>query len=146
MQNQTTSIGGQDDLEEISANVVRISLPLPLPDLDSVNSYAIRGDDGVTLVDPGWADERSEQRLLSSLRQLGYTPGDVLRILVTHAHWDHYSRAISWQRRYGAVVFLGRQEHHTIEAFEEVDGAYPVQASLLRSAGAAGKESHRIAG
>jgi glyoxylase-like metal-dependent hydrolase (beta-lactamase superfamily II) len=138
MQNQTTSIGEQDGLEEISANVVRIPLPLPLRDLDSVNSYAIRGDDGVTLVDPGWADERSEQLLLSSLRQLGYTPGDVLRILVTHAHWDHYSRAISWQRRYGAAVFLGRQEHHTIEAFEEVEGAYPVQATLLRRAGAAG--------
>jgi glyoxylase-like metal-dependent hydrolase (beta-lactamase superfamily II) len=83
------------------------------------------GDDDVTLVDPRWADERSEQLSLSSLRQLGYTPGDVLRILVTHAHWDHYSRAISWQRRYGAAVFLGRQEHHTIEAFEEVDGTSP---------------------
>jgi glyoxylase-like metal-dependent hydrolase (beta-lactamase superfamily II) len=126
----------ENDVGDTPAHVVRIPLPLPLKDLRVVNVYAVIGSDGVTLVDSGWADETSETVLVDRLGQLGFTPGDVKRILVTHAHWDHYSRAISWQRRYGTTVLLGRQEHHTIDAFDERTGAYPVQAGLLLTAGA----------
>lgn len=126
----------EDDVNGTPSHVVRIPLPLPLKDLQVVNVYAVLGDDGVTLVDSGWADETSESVLVDALHRLGYTKGDVRRIVVTHAHWDHYSRAIDWQRRYGTTVMLGRQEHHTVEAFDERTGAYPVQAQLLLTAGA----------
>jgi glyoxylase-like metal-dependent hydrolase (beta-lactamase superfamily II) len=122
--------------EQLTDRVVRMPLPLPLPDLRAINSYAILGTDGVTLVDPGWADERSEFALLAALQQLDCQPADVRRILVTHAHWDHYSRAIAWQRKYGATVFLGREERHSVAAFREADGAYPDQVQLLVRAGA----------
>ncbi|MDT5193411.1 MAG: hypothetical protein QOG79_3627 [Mycobacterium sp.] len=124
------------EVDDVTPHVVRIPLPLPLADLRTVNVYAILGDDGVTLVDSGWADEPSESVIIEALHGLGFAPGDVRRILVTHAHWDHFSRAIMWQRRYGTTVLIGRQEHHTIEAFDEIDGAYPIQARLLRRAGA----------
>ena len=124
------------DADDLPPHVVRIPLPLPLPDLQVVNVYAILGDDGVTLVDSGWADEPSETVIVEALDRLGFTPGDVRRIVVTHAHWDHYSRAIGWQRRYGTTVMIGRQERHSIEAFNERTGAYPVQAQLLLKAGA----------
>src|SRR3954471_14469263 len=124
------------DADDLPSHVTRIPLPLPLPDLQVVNVYAILGDDGVTLVDSGWADETSETVLVEALNRLGCTPGDVRRIVVTHAHWDHYSRAIGWQRRYGATVMIGRQERHSIEAFDERTGAYPVQAQLLIKGGA----------
>ncbi|KAA0080286.1 MBL fold metallo-hydrolase [Mycolicibacterium sp. P9-64] len=123
-------------MRDLPTHVVRIPLPLPLKDLRVVNVYAILGNDGVTLVDSGWADDTSEAVLVDSLDRLGFTPGDVQRVVVTHAHWDHYSRAIGWQRRYGTTVMLGRREHHSIEAFDERNGAYPVQAKLLLSAGA----------
>ena len=121
----------RNEVESVTSHVVRIPLPLPLSDLRAVNVYAVLGDDGVTLVDSGWADEPSESVIIEALRGVGFAPGDVRRILVTHAHWDHFSRAILWQRRYGTTVLLGRQEHHTIEAFDEIDGAYPMQARLL---------------
>jgi glyoxylase-like metal-dependent hydrolase (beta-lactamase superfamily II) len=124
------------DVDQVSSHVVRIPLPLPLSDLRVVNVYAVLGSDGVTLVDSGWADEPSESVLVEALHGLGFAPSDVRRILVTHAHWDHFSRAIMWQRRYGTTVLLGRQERHTIAAFDEIDGAYPMQARLLRKAGA----------
>ena len=123
-------------LRDLPPHVVRIPLPLPLRDLRVVNVYAILGDDGVTLVDSGWADEPSETVLVEALDRLGFTPGDVRRVVVTHAHWDHYSRAIGWQRRYGTTVMIGRQERHSIEAFDERTGAYPMQAQLLLKAGA----------
>jgi glyoxylase-like metal-dependent hydrolase (beta-lactamase superfamily II) len=126
----------RNEVESVASHVVRIPLPLPLSDLRAVNVYAVLGDEGVTLVDSGWADEPSESVIIEALRGIGFAPGDVRRILVTHAHWDHFSRAILWQRRYGTTVLLGRQEHHTVEAFDEIDGAYPMQARLLRRAGA----------
>lgn len=124
------------EMRDLPSHVVRIPLPLPLKDLRVVNVYAVLGNDGVTLVDSGWADEASESVLVDSLDRLGFTPGDVRRIVVTHAHWDHYSRAIGWQRRYGTTVMLGRQEQHSVEAFDERTGAYPIQAKLLLSAAA----------
>jgi glyoxylase-like metal-dependent hydrolase (beta-lactamase superfamily II) len=125
-----------DQADLVPSHVVPIALPLPLKDLRVVNVYAIVGHDGVTLVDSGWADEASEAVIVDGLSRIGFTPRDVRRILVTHAHWDHYSRAISWQRRYGTSVLIGKEERHTIEAFDEVDGAYPMQARLLVKAGA----------
>jgi glyoxylase-like metal-dependent hydrolase (beta-lactamase superfamily II) len=136
LENSTTDPAAPGTVERITEHVARIPLPLPLPDLKEVNAYAISGDDGVTLVDPGWASAESEDALITALRQLGYEPADVRRILVTHAHWDHYTQAVKWQRQYGATLFLGREEQHTIEAFDRVDGVYPNQVVLLRRAGA----------
>jgi glyoxylase-like metal-dependent hydrolase (beta-lactamase superfamily II) len=123
-------------VERVTDHVVRIRLPLPLPDLKEVNAYAIEGDDGVTLVDPGWASAESESILVAALRSLAYEPRDVRRILVTHAHWDHYTEAVKWQRELGAPVYLGREERYTVEAFDSVQGVYPNQVRLLRRAGA----------
>ncbi|MDX1888899.1 MBL fold metallo-hydrolase [Mycolicibacterium sp. 050158] len=123
--------------DDLPPHVARIQLPLPLRDLQAVNVYAILGDDGVTLVDSGWADEPSETVLVDALGDLGFTPWDVKRIVVTHHHWDHYSRAIQWQRQYGTTVMIGHGERHSIEAFDEHDVVYPAQARLLVAAGAA---------
>lgn len=123
-------------LTELPPHVTRIALPLPLRDLRVVNVYAILGHDGVTLVDSGWDDASSEKVLLDALGELGMAPNDVRRIVVTHHHWDHYSRAIAWQRRYGTTVMLGRQEKHSIEEFDERAAAFPAQARLLVAAGA----------
>ncbi len=56
---------------------------------DLVNTFVFRGADGsVTLVDAGyrWIGSR---RVLAGLAELGASPSDVTRILVTHAHTDH---------------------------------------------------------
>jgi glyoxylase-like metal-dependent hydrolase (beta-lactamase superfamily II) len=136
MSQSTTDPDTSGCIERVTEDVVRIPLPLPMPDLKVVNAYAIRGDDGVTLVDPGWANAKSESTLVRALRQLSYAPADVRRILVTHAHWDHYPQAVKWQRELGATVFLGREERHTVAAFDSMQGVYPEQVRWLRRAGA----------
>ena len=123
-------------IERVSEHVSRIPLPLPMRDLKVVNAYVIRGADGLTLVDPGWANAESEALLVAGLRRLGSTPADVRRILVTHAHWDHYTLAVKWQRNFGVKTFLGRGERHTIEAFDTLTGVYPDQVRRLRRGGA----------
>jgi glyoxylase-like metal-dependent hydrolase (beta-lactamase superfamily II) len=125
-------------VERINHRVWRIALPLPMRDLKEVNAYAIGGDDGVTLIDPGWANAESESILLAGLAEAGWSADEVRRILVTHAHWDHYTQAVKWRAERDVTVYLGRGERHTIEAFDAIDGTYPNQVQWLRRAGAAG--------
>ena len=50
------------EIERIGEHVARVPLPLPLKDLPQVNTYAIVGTDGVTLVDPGWKSDPANAR------------------------------------------------------------------------------------
>ena len=123
-------------VEQVSDQLWRIQLPLPMRDLTSVNAYAIGANDRITLIDPGYASPESEDMLIAALYSVGYSVGDVERILVTHIHWDHYSQALRWQRQLGTCVYLGREEHHAITAVEQAQGPYSDQVALLHTAGA----------
>lgn len=59
---------------------------------DYINSYAFVEDDGsVTLVDCGL--KRAPAKIVSALESIGKHPGDVQRIVLTHAHFDHVGGA-----------------------------------------------------
>lgn len=63
-------------------------LRIPIVRLDGVNVYAFLEDDGsVTLVDAGMRG--SSARIHAALAEAGRKPGDVKRVLLTHAHGDH---------------------------------------------------------
>ncbi|MCX2715430.1 MBL fold metallo-hydrolase [Mycolicibacterium sp. J2] len=125
------------DTQSITDAVTCVPLPLPLPDLQVVNAYVIGSPSGVTLVDPGWAYPPSEEALTRALHALGYGVSDVVRIVATHQHWDHYSLGVGWRDRYGMELMLGREERHSIDAFHrQPDVVHPVQVGLLREAGA----------
>ncbi len=117
----------------VANNVFRIPLALPLPDLKTVNCYAITSGSSVTLVDPGWASASTERALSESLFDLGFTLRDVEQIIVTHTHWDHYTQALALRKAHGTPVLVGALERHTIDAFSDLEGVYPRQAILLRS-------------
>jgi glyoxylase-like metal-dependent hydrolase (beta-lactamase superfamily II) len=51
------------------------------------NAFLIDGDDGLTLVDVGWASAPAV--LMSALAELGRPASDIRRIVITHAHPDH---------------------------------------------------------
>ncbi|MEV0431519.1 MBL fold metallo-hydrolase [Micromonospora sp. NPDC050495] len=101
---------------EVAAGVYRIPLPLPQDGLRSVNVYALTVDDGLVLVDSGWAIAEARQALDAALAALGSGVGDVRRFLVTHVHRDHYAMAVAVRREFGAVVSLGEGERSAILA------------------------------
>ncbi|MEH3139698.1 MAG: MBL fold metallo-hydrolase [Mycobacterium kyogaense] len=142
MSQRATSEQSDLAVEHIADHVIRVPLPLPLPDLKVVNAYVIKGADGVTLVDPGWAMEHSESTLRAALDAVGLHRRDVRRILATHQHWDHYSLGVVWRDRYGIELLLGREERHSIEAFDPAEGVHPRQLPMLRAAGAAELADH----
>src|SRR3954453_4689207 len=77
----------------VPPGVVRIPLPLPMDGLRAVNVYVLETDDGLVLIDGGWAIPESRSLFESSMNQAGYPLSDIRRFLVTHMHRDHYPQA-----------------------------------------------------
>jgi glyoxylase-like metal-dependent hydrolase (beta-lactamase superfamily II) len=102
----------------VTDGVFRIPLPLPDDALRAVNVYAIADGDGLTLVDGGWAIADAQQRLTSSLAEVGFHLSDIRRILVTHIHRDHYSQALAIRELLGIRVLLGEHERSNIDMFQ----------------------------
>jgi glyoxylase-like metal-dependent hydrolase (beta-lactamase superfamily II) len=63
---------------------------------DRDNAFLVDGDDGLTLVDVGWASAPSV--LMGSLAELGRKLTDLRRIVITHAHPDHVRGLAEFRR------------------------------------------------
>jgi glyoxylase-like metal-dependent hydrolase (beta-lactamase superfamily II) len=69
----------------------QLTLPTPFP-VGPVNVY-LASDDPITLIDTGPRDDATRAALDDELRALGLARSDVRRIVITHAHADHYGLA-----------------------------------------------------
>jgi glyoxylase-like metal-dependent hydrolase (beta-lactamase superfamily II) len=127
----------EEGTHEVVPGVHRIPLPLPFDGLRAVNTYAIEADDGLVMIDSGWALESSRDQLARSLARIGAGLGDVRRFLITHIHRDHYTQAIALRETFGAKVALGIDEQSSLRAFLRRDfGLVSAQAGRLMRAGA----------
>lgn len=124
----------------VADGVHRIPLPLPMDGLRAVNVYVLETEEGLTLVDGGWAVAESRALLESSLRSLGHGLRDVTRFLVTHVHRDHYTQAVTVRRDLGlARISLGLGDRPTLDLVRTAaEGrlAEDPAAAQLRAAGA----------
>lgn len=103
----------------VAAGIHRIPLPLPMDGLRAVNVYAIETEEGLTLIDGGWAVEASRLRLEESLASIGHKVSDITRFLVTHVHRDHYTQALTVRREVGSHVSLGIGDKATLDLMHE---------------------------
>jgi glyoxylase-like metal-dependent hydrolase (beta-lactamase superfamily II) len=122
----------------VAPGVHRIPLPLPMDGLRSVNVYAIEDDDGLVLIDGGWALSESRAALSAALATLGCQLRDIRKFLVTHLHRDHYTQAVALRREVGAEVSLGIGEKAAIDLLLIDDPLRRLepQMELLRASGA----------
>ena len=107
---------------ELAPGVVRI----PTVGTANTNTYAVLDDEGgITLVDCGlrWAP----RRIVAGLRAIGRHPGDVRRIVLTHAHTDHAGGAAEMAARTGAPVAVHEADADAVEA-----GRHPAYDRSLR--------------
>jgi len=75
---------------------------------EAVNWLLVTDDSGMMLVDAGYPGDRAD--VLASMRQLGYEPGDLRAILLTHAHIDHLGSAIWFAKTHGTPVYCHADE------------------------------------
>jgi glyoxylase-like metal-dependent hydrolase (beta-lactamase superfamily II) len=107
----------------------RISVPTPFY-VGPVNVYLIE-EDPLTLIDAGPRADSSLEALRSGLAKLGYKFSDIKRIVISHAHADHYGLARVIQEESGATVFIHEWDAPAVSA----DTDYSAYRHLLIAAG-----------
>ncbi|MEM0948780.1 MAG: MBL fold metallo-hydrolase [Pseudomonadota bacterium] len=91
---------------EVAEGIFWLRLPLPMA-LDHVNVYALDDGDGWTIVDTGFASQKSRGIWEAAL--VGPLAGKpVSRVLVTHHHPDHVGLAGWFQSDHGAELVTTR--------------------------------------
>jgi glyoxylase-like metal-dependent hydrolase (beta-lactamase superfamily II) len=88
--------------------IERIVMPTPYA-VGPVNAYLLPGPP-VTLVDCGIDTPEAKDALVAAFDAMEQRIDDVERILVTHAHPDHYGLVGLVQERSGATIYFPRRE------------------------------------
>jgi glyoxylase-like metal-dependent hydrolase (beta-lactamase superfamily II) len=120
----------------VAPGVVRIPLPLPMDGLRAVNVYVLETDDGLVLVDGGWAIPESREVFEASMKGAGYALSDIRRFLVTHLHRDHYTQAYVVGHEVGAPVSLGIGDRASMELMHDEALSEDPNLARLEAAGA----------
>lgn len=96
--------GEEMDVDAPLPNLHAVELPTPFP-VGPVTVYlATAPGEPLTLIDTGPRTSRTRAALDAGLARLGYAVADVQRIVVTHAHVDHFGLAAELQAASGAEV------------------------------------------
>ncbi len=123
-------------VDTVAPGVHRMPLPLPMDGLRAVNVYVLETDDGLVLVDGGWAVPQAQRLFDAGLREIGYRPSDIRRFLVTHVHRDHYTQAYVIGNQVGAPVALGLGDKASMDLMHGPDLDEDPNLHRLRLAGA----------
>ncbi|MFF7349834.1 MBL fold metallo-hydrolase [Streptomyces antimycoticus] len=126
-------------IQTVQPGVHRVPLPLPGDGLRAVNVYLLEdlADDGIVMIDGGWAIPEARKVLEDALAAIDRDPGDISHILVTHIHRDHYTQAVELRRLLGSRVYLGAGERPGLEMLDRLRSDQPVGSlRTLRAAGA----------
>ena len=118
-------------------NLYQLSIPTPFP-VGPVNVYVAQDPDGLTLVDCGPRLPEARQALDAGLAALGCSVRDACRIVVTHAHADHYGLAASIAARAasGVQVLTHPFNRPTLEGYDrERERRTAFYANLLQISG-----------
>lgn len=107
----------------------RISVPTPFY-VGPVNVYLIE-EDPLTLIDAGPRDDSSIEALRAGLARLGHRFSDIKRIIISHAHADHYGLARVVVEESGADVYIHEWDAPAVSA----DMDYTAYRRLLAAAG-----------
>ena len=109
--------------------VHRIIVPTPFY-VGPVNVYLIE-EDPLTLIDVGPRNDGSLEALRAGLAELGYRLSDIKRIIISHAHADHYGLARVVVEESGAKVHIHEWDAPAVSANTD----YRAYRELLSQAG-----------
>src|SRR5262249_35841459 len=97
------------EITEVAPGVLRLQLPIELPGLGHVNTYALEDGDGFALVDPGLPGEPNWNNLLDRLQRAEIPLARVHTVVVTHSHPDHFGAAGLLTEQTGARLVTSTQ-------------------------------------
>ena len=133
--------------------VHRLALPLGIHGVPTVSAYLLADDAGDTLVDCGIAvdeeppDAPSAERtrdgteaLAAALKACGSSLERVARLIVTHAHIDHFGLAGEVVRRSGGEFWMHRRTQLDLTKYQDPEEAVDQRSLMLADHGLYGPE------
>jgi glyoxylase-like metal-dependent hydrolase (beta-lactamase superfamily II) len=142
----TPDTGDRLDVTEVVPGVHRLALPLGIHQVPTVSAYLLRDDTGDTLVDCGiaagvsGADEDPCGVLAACLAAAGSSLERIARLVVTHAHIDHFGIAGEVVRRSGGELWLHRAARLDLAKYADPDEAVDNRALMLADHGLYGPD------
>ncbi|WP_051621189.1 MBL fold metallo-hydrolase [Leeuwenhoekiella sp. MAR_2009_132] len=73
-----------------------------------VGVFLINTTDGLILIDSMWNQNDAETVIVPGIKELGFDPAQVKKILITHEHSDHYGGARFFEKNYGSEVLMSK--------------------------------------
>ncbi len=108
---------------EPAPGIFRLVLPLPFPGLDRVNAYLLDDDAGPVLVDCGIFDPAQPDGgwpdLTEALSVCDRAPGDLVRVVGTHPHIDHYGMAARLVEEVGCELWLQSDVDEELDLYRD---------------------------
>jgi glyoxylase-like metal-dependent hydrolase (beta-lactamase superfamily II) len=132
---------------EVASGVFRLVLPLGIHGITSVNAYLLEDAAGDTLVDCGIAiaDESSTgaddgtSELARALAACGSGLDRLRRLIVTHAHIDHYGLAGEVVARSDADLWMHVETNRDLAKYEDPSSAVDRRTAMLADHGLYGE-------
>lgn len=135
---------GQQLASEVTPGVFRLVLPLGIHGVPAVNGYLIADASMATLVDCGiWtgaADGLGTRALEDGLAACGFSLARVRRLIITHAHIDHYGIAGEVARHSGADLWMHQLTDLDIAKYRDPEAAVNRRQQMLGDHGLYGAE------
>jgi glyoxylase-like metal-dependent hydrolase (beta-lactamase superfamily II) len=101
----------------ILPDLYQIRVPTPFP-VGPVNVYlAADPEEPLTLIDTGPRTAQASEAMAHGLASLGYAVSDIKRVIITHAHTDHYGQASDIAQLSGAGVYSHPHNRPVLEDY-----------------------------
>ena len=78
------------------------------------SAWAVTTSDGIIIIDPIF-DYSVEEEVVNGLKSLGFDPGTIKYVLISHAHADHVGGASYLQDRFNAKVIMSEADWTLLE-------------------------------
>jgi len=120
-----------------------ITIPTPFP-VGPINCYLAEGDE-LTLIDTGAKTEEALVALREQLGARGWTFRDIRRLIITHAHVDHFGLAAPIVAESGASVLAYKNNRWWLTDFErEWERRYDFYHGVFLANGAPPEYADRV--
>src|SRR3954451_7189609 len=136
------------EVVEVAEAVYRLALPLGIHGVPTVSAYLLHDDDGDTLVDCGIATAGDGDgdlgdgtaALSAALAAAGSAIERLARLVVTHAHIDHFGLAGEVVRRSGGELWMHRRTDLDLAKYADPEEAVDRRMLMLADHGLYGTE------
>jgi glyoxylase-like metal-dependent hydrolase (beta-lactamase superfamily II) len=121
--------------ERVMPGLWRLRLPLPFPGIPHCNAWAIAAGSGIVLVDCGMHQPGSIAQLETAMAQVGLRVEHVRRLLITHAHPDHWGQSATVMERAGCELWMHPNHAHATATGLDPEAATARLVEVARQSG-----------